>query len=119
MQAILVNRLVLNLRSLDRSMDASKLSDIKTDVFFRQAYGTQRNQDRSFMATILGNIGEPLRVDDDDLFENDSLEDERVVGTGEGAATTAIENRMEIFPEIDIPVIPRDEPVPIKEVANV
>ena len=38
-------------------------------MFFRSAYGQSagRNETRTIMDTILGNIGEPLRVD----YEND------------------------------------------------
>ena len=63
---ILTNHLVLNLRTHDKLHNASSLST-KMDIFFRNAYGGARNRgDRaSFMDSILGNIGAPLRVGDE------------------------------------------------------
>ena len=57
---------MLNLRQLAQPDSPSKLES-KVDIFFRRAYGKPRNSEdsSSMMDTILGNIGEPLRVDDE------------------------------------------------------
>ena len=51
--------------------DNSPESASKTDIFFHKVYGKPHDahQPPSFMDTILGNIGEPLRVDDEDEEE--------------------------------------------------
>ena len=66
MEVILANRLMLNLRHLARPESPSELES-KVDLFFRRAYGKLHSPDEplSIMDTILGNIGEPLRVDDE------------------------------------------------------
>ena len=90
MASILANRLVLNLRSFVHSSSApvgvlvptedSNLEDAKIDEFFRTAYGRQSNErvshgHHSVVDTILGDIGEPLRVSDagdDDKDESET-----------------------------------------------
>ena len=63
---ILANRLVLNLRTRDKPN--SSTPSTKTDIFFRNAYGGAQNpgDQPSFMGSVLGNIGAPLRVGDED-----------------------------------------------------
>ena len=67
----MTNYLILNLRSQAQAEEATTLST-KTDMFFRSAYGQSpgRNETRTIMDTILGNIGEPLRVDDENDEDN-------------------------------------------------
>ena len=70
LQAILINSLILNLRSYDQSSDQS----FSANTFLRSgetiAFG--QHGPHSFVDTILGNLGEPLRTaDDDDADEFD------------------------------------------------
>ena len=72
---MLTNHLVLNLRSKGQSEDPTDPST-KTDMFFRSAYGQPEdpNNPQSIVNSILGNIGEPLRVGgngNDDAVEAD------------------------------------------------
>ena len=69
---ILTNRLILNLRTHDQSNDLSNPTT-KTDIFFRQAYGGSRIGGRFQTAidSVLGNIGAPLRVGEDEEPEED------------------------------------------------
>lgn len=82
----MTSRLVLNLRTHDQSNGHSQVHPpAEIDMFFRVAYGRASNRDepQSFIDTFLGNIGEPLRVDDgndqstanDDLDQNMELND--------------------------------------------
>ena len=59
--------MVLNLRSY--SLEESSETATKTDIYFRSAYRVSRihEEPRSVIHVILGNIGEPLIVDDDEL----------------------------------------------------
>ena len=61
----MANRLVLNLRSQAHSGASEPTS--KADVFFRIAYKKPYDPEQplSMVDTILGNIGEPLRIDDE------------------------------------------------------
>lgn len=68
LQAILINRLILNLRSFDQTSSLS----FRTDTFSTNRYDPSRSSDapRSFVDAILGDIGRPLRTtDDEDLDE--------------------------------------------------
>ena len=66
MEVLIANHLMLNLRYLAHPESPSELES-KVDSFFRRAY--QKSHDPkeplSIADTILGNIGEPLRVDDE------------------------------------------------------
>lgn len=73
LEAILTNRLVLNLRIHDKPNYPS-IPPTKMDIFFQNAYGGARNcgDHASFMDSVLGNIGAPLWVgneDEDDIAE--------------------------------------------------
>lgn len=62
---ILANRLVLSLRLCSQSEESSEpISHI--DIFFRDAYGQSQSRNprncRSYLGSILGNIGEPLYI---------------------------------------------------------
>ena len=67
LESILTNHLVLNLRSHARLEVYSELTS-KRDTFFCEAYGVSKNPEKplSVADSILGNIGDPLRVDDED-----------------------------------------------------
>ena len=67
LEVILANRLVLNLRTHSHSHDLPNPTT-KTDMFFRQAYGGSRIDGRFQTAidSVLGNIGAPLRVGDNE-----------------------------------------------------
>ena len=84
MVAISANRLVLNLRLFAQSTNRQLPNLIgmgiaisKTDAFFRRAYSGRHDlnpeEPRSMMDTILGNIGEPLRVGDEDEEKDEEL----------------------------------------------
>ena len=66
MEVVLANHLMLNLRHLAHPESSSEVES-KVDLFFRRAYQKPHNPEEplSIMDTILGNIGEPLRVDDE------------------------------------------------------
>ena len=70
LEVILASRLVLNLRTHDKPNSSSPST--KTDIFFQNAYGGARDGgDRlSLMDSVLGNIGAPLRVGDEDEDED-------------------------------------------------
>ena len=77
LEIILTNRLVLNLHMHSQSNDLTN-PIIKTDIFFRQAYGGSRIDGRfqSAIDSVLGNIGAPLRVGNDpEDGEEDELDD--------------------------------------------
>ena len=63
---ILANRLVLNLRSHSKE-DYSSHATSDPDEFFRVTYTPARNDESpgDFMDSVLGNIGEPLIVEDE------------------------------------------------------
>ena len=86
METILYNRFMLNLRHLARPESPSELES-KVDLFFRRAYQKPHNPEEplSIMDTILGNIGEPLRVDD----ESDQVMAERDVDVEEATSLEA------------------------------
>lgn len=72
MDTILANRLVLNLRShAESERDESSVKSIQTDIFFRMAYGPTRRRGLAHTVgdSILGNIGEPLRVEEEDILD--------------------------------------------------
>ena len=80
LESILVDHLVLNLRSYGKPHESSEATTI-TDIFFRTAYGQAHRGDgpRSTMDTILGNIGEPLRVhDNNEEIVSDNVEEEAI-----------------------------------------
>ena len=62
-------------------MEDSNLENAKIDEFFRTAYGRRSNEQishghHSVVDTILGNIGEPLRVSDGgDGDRNEDMKD--------------------------------------------
>lgn len=75
LEAILTNRLILNLRTLEKSNISNPST--RTDIFFHQAYGGTHGRS-SFMDSVLGNIGAPLRVEDEnDEHENNNFEGDR------------------------------------------
>lgn len=78
LEAILANRLVLNLRSIGTLEGASELSSTKVDIYFRRAYGVDMsaNQTSPFVNVVLGNVGEPIRVEDDDKDADERSEEE-------------------------------------------
>ena len=75
---MLTNSLVLNLRSQAQAGESTSPSTV-TDTFFRSVYGQPPagNEAQSIMDTILGNIGEPLMVDDegDEMIDEDDREE--------------------------------------------
>ena len=62
--------------------DKSNLSSpsTQTDIFFRNAYGGARDRP-SFVDSVLGNIGTPLRVGNEDEDDDYTEGDERTQGT--------------------------------------
>ena len=107
MAAILANRLVLNLRSFKHSNSSpggvelglggvpnlgDNSGNAEVDEFFRTTYGRRSNgkvsnNHHSVIDTVLGNIGEPLRVGEDDNGDGD--EDEEVKDIQSEASTTS------------------------------
>ena len=67
----MTNFLILNLRSQAQAGEPTTLST-RTDMFFRNAYGRSLHSDEThtIMFSILGNIGEPLKVEN----ENDTID---------------------------------------------
>lgn len=77
----MAGRLILNLKSqsqTDRSDDPSNA----TDMFFRSAYGRRRGAPHSLLDTVLSNLGEPLRVDDEDNLSEDNEEGNALYSEG-------------------------------------
>ena len=86
----MVNRLILNLRSLARD-DEEKNMESRTDIFFRDVYvqshqGSAVGSDAvaglsrgSFLASFIGNLGAPLEVDGDSE-DNEDYHDEGDIG---------------------------------------
>ena len=95
LEVILTNRLILNLRTHDRSSNPSNPTT-KTDIFFQQVYGGSRIAGgfQSAIDSVLGNIGAPLRVDvdpEEDEVQNPILVEDREHSVEDGVDPPSLE----------------------------